>query len=415
MIQLIKSKLAEFLGCVEAYPLRALYFFSYASSAVGAGAFFLLFLEKEGFSGKQLGYVSGVAPLVLLVAQPLFGLAADRFGRRLCLNIAMLGAAALYFAMYWMHGFWPLFLMTAALSIFAGAVMPLIDAVALDFVDARGKLSYSMLRLWGAIGAAAGAAIVGRLVQGHATRNILLWAMAALASGWLLGLFARFATPTHAASEISWANLRPVVRNKILLAFLFVELLAGICSMAIWSFLGVYLNDIGGSSFLLGVTIAIQGLAEIPFYFLANTVLKRFGTHLTLVVTLACTTLRLFAYAANHNPALVPYIELSNGISWSLFWVASVQYTDQLVKREWRATGQSLLWACYSGAGAILGSLWCGYLYDYFKTHLASRWFPLPAHRMFLASALVLAVVTLGSIVVFREVLSNGSNEKLVE
>jgi MFS family permease len=35
-----------------------------------------------------------------------------------------------------------------------------------------------------------------------------------------------------------------------------------------------------------------------------------------------------------------------------------------LVKEDWRATGQSLLYAAYYGAGAIAGNFWTGYMYD---------------------------------------------------
>jgi MFS family permease len=35
-----------------------------------------------------------------------------------------------------------------------------------------------------------------------------------------------------------------------------------------------------------------------------------------------------------------------------------------LVKEDWRATGQSLLYAAYYGAGAIAGNFWTGYLYE---------------------------------------------------
>jgi MFS family permease len=34
------------------------------------------------------------------------------------------------------------------------------------------------------------------------------------------------------------------------------------------------------------------------------------------------------------------------------------------VREEWRATGQSLLYAAYYGAGAIVGNLWAGFLYE---------------------------------------------------
>jgi PPP family 3-phenylpropionic acid transporter len=53
-----------------------------------------------------------------------------------------------------------------------------------------------------------------------------------------------------------------------------------------------------------------------------------------------------------------------HGISWSLFWVVCVECVNSLVEEDWRATGQSLLYAAYFGAGAIAGNFWTGYLYD---------------------------------------------------
>jgi MFS family permease len=58
------------------------------------------------------------------------------------------------------------------------------------------------------------------------------------------------------------------------------------------------------------------------------------------------------------------FIELLQGISWSLFWVVCVEYVNKIVLEEWRATGQSLLSAAYYGAGYIAGNLWTGYLHD---------------------------------------------------
>ena len=41
-----------------------------------------------------------------------------------------------------------------------------------------------------------------------------------------------------------------------------------------------------------------------------------------------------------------------------------MEFVNKLVKEDWRATGQSLLYASYYGAGAIVGNLWTGYLSD---------------------------------------------------
>jgi PPP family 3-phenylpropionic acid transporter len=44
--------------------------------------------------------------------------------------------------------------------------------------------------------------------------------------------------------------------------------------------------------------------------------------------------------------------------------VVCVEYVNSLVREDWRATGQSLLYAAYFGVGAIAGNFWTGYLYD---------------------------------------------------
>ena len=41
-----------------------------------------------------------------------------------------------------------------------------------------------------------------------------------------------------------------------------------------------------------------------------------------------------------------------------------MEYVNRLVDEHWLATGQSLLYASYYGAGAIAGNYWTGYLYD---------------------------------------------------
>lgn len=76
------------------------------------------------------------------------------------------------------------------------------------------------------------------------------------------------------------------------------------------------------------------------------------------------TATRMFLYSILTNPYFVIPIELLHGVGWSLFWVACVEQVNLLVKEEYRATGQSFLYAATLGAGAIVGNLWTGYLYD---------------------------------------------------
>src|SRR5262249_30576134 len=93
-------------------------------------------------------------------------------------------------------------------------------------------------------------------------------------------------------------------------------------------------------------------------------IIRRLGMKTTLLITVLATALRLLLYSVVKNPNAAVLIEVLHGVSWSLFWVVCVEYVNLLVKEDWRATGQSLLYAAYYGAGAIVGNFWTGFLYD---------------------------------------------------
>jgi PPP family 3-phenylpropionic acid transporter len=82
----------------------------------------------------------------------------------------------------------------------------------------------------------------------------------------------------------------------------------------------------------------------------------------TLLITVLATALRLVLYSVVKVPIAALPIEILHGISWSLFWVICVELVFKLVQKELLATGQSLLYAAYYGAGAVIGNYWVGYL-----------------------------------------------------
>jgi PPP family 3-phenylpropionic acid transporter len=124
------------------------------------------------------------------------------------------------------------------------------------------------------------------------------------------------------------------------------------------------MKENGASATLVGYGISFQGLCELPLFYFSARIIGRFGIRTTLLVTVFATALRLLLYSVVKNPNAAIFIELLHGISWSLFWVVCVEYVNMLVREDWRATGQSLLYAAYYGAGAIAGNFWTGYLYD---------------------------------------------------
>jgi PPP family 3-phenylpropionic acid transporter len=166
------------------------------------------------------------------------------------------------------------------------------------------------------------------------------------------------------STSYSFKNIKEVFGNKVLIFLLICIFLTSAGATTIWNFYSIYMKENGASATLVGYGISFQGLCELPLFYFSAKIIGRFGIRTTLLVTVFATALRLLLYSVVKNPNAAIFIELLHGISWSLFWVVCVEYVNMLVREDWRATGQSLLYAAYYGAGAIAGNFWTGYLYD---------------------------------------------------
>ena len=108
--------------------------------------------------------------------------------------------------------------------------------------------------------------------------------------------------------------------------------------------------------------LSFQGLCELPVFYFSARIILRLGLKTTLLITVLATVIRMTLYYFIKTPVATLPVELLHGFSWSLFWVVCVEYVNRLVDEHWLATGQSLLYAAYFGAGAIAGNYWTGFL-----------------------------------------------------
>ena len=140
--------------------------------------------------------------------------------------------------------------------------------------------------------------------------------------------------------------------------------LVSVGATTIWNFYSIYMKENGASATLVGYGLSFQGLCELPMFYFSARIITRLGLKSTLVLTMLATTLRLFLYGWIKDPVAAIAIELLQGVSWSLFWVVCVECVNKMVAENRRATGQSILYAAYFGAGQIAGNFWTGFLYD---------------------------------------------------
>src|SRR5512139_559301 len=81
--------------------------------------FLVLFYQSIGFSGAQIGVLTGITPLVTILSTPLWTSLADASGRhRLVMSFTLLAAAVAVFAIPFFNMFAPMLVIAILSNIF---------------------------------------------------------------------------------------------------------------------------------------------------------------------------------------------------------------------------------------------------------------------------------------------------------
>ena len=320
---------------------------------------------ERGLQPLQVSLILSITPLSMFLFQPFAGFLADRFGYKRTLSATTLLAAFSYLGFLVARQFWSVALVTVAMSLFYNAVQPILDSISLKWIQKDHRLSYGKLRVAGALGWSVTGLINGQLIE-HIDLSVIFWISF---TTMLLCFFSVLQLPATRDEEVALEKLElkgafHLLGNTRFLMFLLAVFFISTAGTVIWNYYSLFLKTKGADQSWIGYGLSLQGLCEIPFFYFSAWIIARWGLKKVLLITILSTALRLFLYGWVDSYKWVLPIELLHGISWSLFWVVSVEFVERLVPAQWLATGQSLLYAAYYGIGAIAGNLWAGYLLD---------------------------------------------------
>jgi MFS transporter, PPP family, 3-phenylpropionic acid transporter len=349
----------------EANRLRILYFLVFCCTAAWL-PIFAEYLKDHNLSGIRIGIILSITPFMMFLVQPFYGMLADRLGYKKCLLLSSFLASVSYvFYLFQGVGFGYLLIVTVFMSLFYNTIQPLLDSLSLKLVQENPTFSYGTLRIAGAAGWAFTGIIAGHYIDTVNTTVIFVISAISMLLTFIFSFSLKLDNKksTSPGSQ-SFENIRDVFGNRILIFLLICIFLISAGATTIWNFYSIYMKENGASASLVGYGISFQGLCELPLFYFSAKIIRRFGIKTTLLITVFTTAIRMLLYSVVKNPHAAVFIEVLHGISWSLFWVVCVEYVNMLVREDWRATGQSLLYAAYFGAGAIAGNFWTGFLYD---------------------------------------------------
>jgi PPP family 3-phenylpropionic acid transporter len=352
-------------------PAKAFYFVFF-----GAGACLIPFLtlhyQDLGLSGQQIGFLTGIVPLITMVAASVWGALADATHKHHLLLLAAI--AGLWFcvaAMTRVNTFAALVPIICLYAIFIAPIVPLVDNSVMAGLGAQ-KSEYGRVRVWGSYGWGIVALMIGVVIEERGLSIAFTIYLLLMIILFLVGL--RLPVQGGAVGDSVWHGLRLLLTNRHWLLFIMVALVEGMTLGIFLNYLFLYLEEMGASGTVMGLSLTFATISEIPIFLYARRLLARWGAPFVLMLSMMGTVVRAFAYAMMTAPWQVLPISLLHGPTFAAMWVAGVAYADETAPPGLGATAQGLFSSAVFGLGAALGAFTGGYLYEDYGAVVAFQW-----------------------------------------
>ena len=346
----------------EPNKLSLFYFLAYSAFASWL-TFFNVHLLKLGYNGLQIGMFNSLFIMVSAISVPFWGMMADKKGsyRTLLFLTGICTILLLFLANS--VSYLSIAFFVIVLSLFQQPIGAVTDGIVLVLVKSRGDLSYGRLRLWGSVGWAFTALIVGYLALEN-TKNIFYTSSIIFALMFLINLVTLPPKPITGRSLVTFKSFGIFFRNSKLFIFFILMFLYGISISPLHLLINLYYKEIGGDNNIIGIAYLIQAGCEIPFFIFGAKMVKRTSAEFTLLLAMAVSMLRMVLYGFISDPFVAVFIGILHGFTIAFFLVGAVEYVQSHTPHHLRTTGQSLIWAFHFGAGLTVGYTLTGYLYD---------------------------------------------------
>lgn len=329
-------------------------------------------LLDRGFTSGQAGIFIALGYLAGMAAQPLMGSWADRHPEmplKWLFGMCIVPALALNFLFYFTRpGFWGTALIFLLLGATETNAYPLIDSMAMQYINAGMNISYSLGRGLGAFAYAVVCVVVGQQTARFGVQTALLshGALLVLMLAFTLYFpaFPKEALTPKAARKAPHSALYLLRTNKPFTLMLLGCFCGMVAVMPVGSFLVTMIGDLGGDSGDLGLGLFLMAASELPAAFVFQKLYRRFGTEKVLLVSLVFMIAKPLLVLLSGNLVMLLAVQPIQMLGYGLFTPASVYYANENVSAADRVRGQTVMMVASNGLGSMTGNLLSGYAID---------------------------------------------------
>ena len=352
---------------------------------IGMG-FMSLYLLDEGVSNFAIGIMSASFGVISAILQPVLGRICDRDAKFSWKNMSIICAAVFAIVCFLMLFFGgPVFSIIAIgmMTLIANLIMPFVNSALFYYTNGGEYINFGIARGTGSIMYAVLSFITGNLAAIYGTKVVPALGIAVA----LFFIFILCSMPydlnkdTAKLSEINRVkytndetnNLNAnrkngghfIKENKIFLLMLLGFILLSSTHNITCNFGLQIIQNLGGDSTNLGITMALQALVEVPVLFCFALLIKKLSSVKLLSIAAIGYVLKATGFYLSSSVNMIYITQFTQMLSFALFASASVYYTEDMVDEKDRTTGQALM-AGAIVAGNVVGSAVGGFVLDAF-------------------------------------------------
>ena len=323
-----------------------------------------IYLQSENFSPSSIGILLSLFQISRIVAPNFWGWLADHTGHRvkwikLTSFLGLIG----FIGVFWAKGFFWIFLVMSALSLFTSSTLPLAESLTLAHI-ATTDGHYSRIRLWGSIGFIVASLFLGYLIDLQGI-NILLWVLLITQAiiFFLSNTIPEAKEIHHKKNDLS---IWKIIKTPSVVALLIGCTLMVSAHGVLYNFYSIYLKEHGYSSATIGWLWAVGVICEIFIFMLMPKILRRYSLKTILLISLFLGVIRFILIGASPDQFYLLLIaQMFHAATFGSFHAASIEVIAYFFKGRNQSRGQAIYNSVAYGIGGTIGGLGGGYLIQY--------------------------------------------------
>ena len=323
-----------------------------------------IYLQSQNFSPASIGILLSLFQISRIVAPNFWGWLADHTGHRVkWIKLTSLLGLIGFVGVFWAKGFFWIFLIMSALSLFTSSTLPLAESLTLAHLATTDGY-YSRIRLWGSIGFIVASLLLGYLIDLQGI-NILLWALL-VAQAIIFYLSNTIPETQKIHHEKKDLSIWKIIKTPSVVALLIGCTLMVSAHGVLYNFYSIYLKEHGYSGGTIGWLWAVGVICEILIFMMMPKILRRYSLKAILLMSLFLGVIRFILIGASPDHLYLLLIaQMFHAATFGSFHAASIEVIAYYFKGRNQARGQAIYNSVAYGIGGTVGGLGGGYLIQY--------------------------------------------------